>query len=115
MAVAGGIKCLKYLMFVFTFLFWVGGLYSSYSMLLLCLCVCEGKRDSIKRWKNNFLNYRFAPFWLLLSSATFLYPTDDKEDDNITVTQQKCTSMQGDISQWNTHAHDLWVQQPCCR
>lgn len=71
------------------------------------VCACEGKRDIVKRWKSRFLNYRFAPFWLSLSLATFLYPTEDKEDGNITVIRQQCTSVEGDVSQRNTHAHDL--------
>lgn len=77
-------------------------------LAVVSVCACEGKRDSVKRWKNKFLNCRFAPFYLSLSSVTFLYPREDKEDDNITVIRQHCTSMEGNISQWNTHAHDLW-------
>lgn len=54
MAFTGGIKCLKYLMFAFNFFFWVGALYSSSSILLLCQCVrVRGREISSKGGKTS--------------------------------------------------------------
>lgn len=66
---AGGIKCLKYLMFIFNFFFWVGVLYS----FLVCL------RDRERKWDASFGVFRSCT----TANQLFLWTMGHKREQKI--------------------------------
>lgn len=94
MALVGGIKCVKYVMFAFNLLFWVGGVHFCSS---LSLCPVWARRCASERETEKGLH--------LCSSACHLGHTEEAQINN----QQQPQLAHTTLDHWQKHLLTLWL------